>query len=271
MLSQIRAGARKLRHYLMPRSAFRRIIATQAGVEVELGLLSALIDAKRAAIDVGANAGLYSLHLSRLVPQVYAFEPHPRMARILRANMPANVKVTRAAVSNVDGQARLRFPINGGFEDDVLGTIDSSNTAVVSADYRTVDVVTVRLDSWAMAPVGFIKIDVEGHEFSVLRGAEATLNRDKPTLLIEAEERHRPKAVESISAFLADHEYEGMFVLKGKLHALDRLDNDNNSSCRNTAEITAPSYVNNFIFAHQSQLSRIRYEVGQILQRDALQ
>src|ERR1700681_4902013 len=107
MFHQIRGRARQLHHYLMPRSAFRRIMATQAEAEIELNLLPALVDPARAAIDVGANAGVYSLQLSRLAACVYSFERHPRMARILRANMPSNVTVRQGAVSDVDGQARL--------------------------------------------------------------------------------------------------------------------------------------------------------------------
>jgi FkbM family methyltransferase len=267
MFSKMRANARKFHHYLLPGSAFKRIMATQEAAEIELGLLPALVDSKRAAIDVGANAGIYSLHLSQLVPQVFAFEPHPRMARILRANMPANVKVTQAAASDRDGQAQLRFPVNDGFETDVLGTIDPANTAVVSADYRTINVDIVRLDSSALPSVGFIKIDVEGHEYSVLRGAQDTLSRDKPTLLIEAEERHRARAIESISLFLADYGYTGMFVLKAQLHPLDKL--DGSSNYQRVGGLEEAAYVNNFIFAHESQRARIVDGIEQII-RDEL-
>ena len=75
------------------------------------------------------------------------------MARILRANMPSNVTVRQAAASDVDGQAHLRFPINDGFETEVLGSIDPANTAVASADFRTIEVPTVRLDSLDLAPI----------------------------------------------------------------------------------------------------------------------
>jgi FkbM family methyltransferase len=264
MLSQIRARARKLHHYLMPRSAFKRILATQAGTEVELSLLPALVDRSRAAVDVGANAGVYSLQLSQLVTQVHAFEPHPRMARILRANMPSNVTIRQAAVSDVDGQARLRFPVHDGFESDVLGTIDPANTAVASADFRTIEVATVRLDSLALASIGFVKIDVEGHELSVLLGAKDTLRRDKPTLLIEAEERHRTGAVGSISSFLAGYGYSGMFVLDGRLHALDEFD-DAGSERHDAVGSQSLGTVYNFIFSHESHKSRVAEGVRQIL------
>ncbi|MGO8126768.1 FkbM family methyltransferase, partial [Rhizobium ruizarguesonis] len=56
-----------------------------------------------------------------------------------------------------------------------------------------ISVPTRRLDSYQFGPLGFIKIDVEGHELKVLKGSQAILNRDHPNLLIEAEDRHRPE------------------------------------------------------------------------------
>jgi FkbM family methyltransferase len=48
----------------------------------------------------------------------------------------------------------------------------------------------VRLDDVVTEPVGFIKIDVEGHEIAVFEGAQRMLNEHKPILLIESERRH---------------------------------------------------------------------------------
>ena len=48
-----------------------------------------------------------------------------------------------------------------------------------------------RLDDFGLEPVGVIKIDAEGHELTVLQGARALIERDRPSFLIEAEERHK--------------------------------------------------------------------------------
>ena len=58
---------------------------------------------------------------------------------------------------------------------------------------------TYRLDSLSIDNVGFMKIDVEGHEESVIIGAEQTIRRCRPILLIEAENRHREGAVQKIT------------------------------------------------------------------------
>ena len=57
---------------------------------------------------------------------------------------------------------------------------------------ETIRVPLRTLDSYNLSNIGFIKIDVEGHELDVLRGAEVTLRRDQPNLLIEIENRHAP-------------------------------------------------------------------------------
>jgi hypothetical protein len=56
----------------------------------------------------------------------------------------------------------------------------------------------VSLDEKITEPVEFIKIDVEGHELAVLQDGMDILRRDHPVILIEAEERHRRNAVQSI-------------------------------------------------------------------------
>ena len=56
------------------------------------------------------------------------------------------------------------------------------------------------------SPISFIKCDVEGHEFAVLRGAERLLARSKPALLVEIEERHG-QTVSEVVGYLSDRGY----------------------------------------------------------------
>src|SRR5947209_3295951 len=72
--------------------------------------------------------------------------------------------------------------------------------------------------------VGFIKIDVEGHEHSVLQGAQRTIERCRPRVLIEAEERHAPGSVRRIQAFFRRFGYRGYFVFHRQLAPIERFD-----------------------------------------------
>jgi hypothetical protein len=74
----------------------------------------------------------------------------------------------------------------------------------------------LRLDDYALDRVGFIKIDVEGHELAVLKGAEATIRGSMPSLLVEIEERHSLCGIQNVTAFLTGLRYEGFFVLKAE-------------------------------------------------------
>ena len=63
------------------------------------------------------------------------------------------------------------------------------------------------LDSFGLTSVGFIKIDVEGHELAVLQGACKTIALSHPILMVEVEDRHRHDAVHTVEEFLSDFGY----------------------------------------------------------------
>ncbi|MEJ5384298.1 MAG: FkbM family methyltransferase [Fimbriimonadales bacterium] len=132
--------------------------------------------------DVGAHWGFYSLIAARLTGvsgQVIAFEPLPNNIQILRKNLIANkirnVSLIEAAVAEQDGLARF----DPG-DDTGLGHLSSEGS---------LEVRVVSLDSlWEkkeIPPPAVIKIDVEGAEELVLKGAQQLLTRFHPTLLIE--------------------------------------------------------------------------------------
>ena len=69
----------------------RRVLARDQWSELEEDLLPAVVDPARAAVDVGAHAGSYTVRLAQVVPKVFAFEPDPEMARLLQRAAPRNV------------------------------------------------------------------------------------------------------------------------------------------------------------------------------------
>jgi FkbM family methyltransferase len=131
--------------------------------------------------DVGAHAGFYTLLASELVGsagKVVAFEPLPHNLAFLRShlelNAVGNVEVIEAAVSDVDGVA--------GFQDG----LDSSSGSISSRGAR--QVATVSLDALVqegkIPTPDFLKIDVEGAEMLVLRGARCILEEGAPALFL---------------------------------------------------------------------------------------
>jgi FkbM family methyltransferase len=156
--------------------------------EPELRRLAQLAPPGGTAVDVGAWYGPWSRRLAQHATQVVALEPAPRAADVLRRTAPANVRVIEAAASDTNGEAQLWLPPQDGGAEGVSSLTPSERNT------RRLTVPTVTLDSLGLTDVTFIKIDVEGHELPVLRGAETTVLRDQPNLFIELEVRMQPIA-----------------------------------------------------------------------------
>lgn len=131
-------------------------------------------------LDVGAHAGYYTLLASRLVGaegRVWAFEPEPRNVRYLRGNVEANgranVRVEPSAVSDVEGSARFGAGTGSG-----TGRL----TAGGEHEVRTVTLDGV-CEREGLVPTA-LKVDVEGAEERVFRGADETLRSARPVIFL---------------------------------------------------------------------------------------
>ncbi len=137
-------------------------------------------------VDVGANVGVHTVRLARLVGadgEVIAIEPDPdavrRTNRNIALNNVANVRVISAAASEIPGQTRLFRPSP---HDTNRARASLMHHPYLTGATTTVPVVT--LDALCDgAPVALIKIDVEGHEAAVVRGAADTISRYAPSIV----------------------------------------------------------------------------------------
>lgn len=156
--------------------------------------------------------------MARWSAGVIAFEPQPEHAHFLSRAFGRRVTVEQVALSDSEGEAVLRIPL-AAFEDG-CATIEPRNTLAGGA-IREYAVRRRCLDSYDLPPVGVVKIDVEGHELAVLQGAKALLERDRPHLVIEAEERHCPGTLANVATFLWRFGYRPNVCRNGCLHPLD--------------------------------------------------
>lgn len=168
-------------------------------------MLQRLVARDRVAVDVGAADGVYTHCLTRLASECVAFEPNPDSAAAVRHRVP-RANVYEIALSDRSGRTTLRVPMRSGARMAGLATIEAANS-LHGMEFANLNVAVSTLDAFKLPRVGFIKIDVEGHELAVLRGAERTLMRDRPVVLVEVEERHRPGARESVIAWLKARGY----------------------------------------------------------------
>lgn len=218
--------------------------------EPELRILPALVDAEATALDIGANRALYTTKLRTLVRRVHAFEPVPELAARLRAAFP-DVTVHAIALSDQAGEVRLRLP-DGNTS---WATIEPGNTLEKARGrLREVDVRTARLDDLELEAIGFIKIDVEGHELAVIAGARATLQRDRPVLLVELEERHTEGALARAREALESLDYHGFYLDGDRLRSLDSFDVARDQDPRLVSEQgKLGRYLNNFVFVPEQR------------------
>lgn len=152
--------------------------------EREFNLLSEWVMPGDWVIDVGANVGHYTRALSECVGRkgrVIAFEPIAKTFELLAASVAdlTNVTLVGAAASDQTKLAGLNIPT---FE----WGLENFYEASIREGASDCSALCLPIDSLGLASrVRFLKIDAEGHEAAVLRGAEKLLLRDRPLLLVE--------------------------------------------------------------------------------------
>ena len=244
-----RRFARAFAKRLTPRLIWRHRVRSwpiSAG-ESEALLLPMLAKRSKLSIDIGAARGSYTALLVPLSRRVIAFEPVPRFAEELRKlfSDTAIVQIEQVALSDQSGLRDLRIP-----GDSSRSTIEDGNRLRYCANFETIAVKISSLDEYSLSDVGFIKIDVEGHELAVLRGASDTIHRERPNVLIEVEEQHRRGALQDTFGFFENADYRGFFLLQGKVESLAVFDQRIHQDPRNLDARGSRTglYVNNFIF-----------------------
>ena len=146
-------------------------------------------------LDIGANIGAIAQALEFSGFTVESFEPQPEVFELLRQNVKGKChNLALAQQSGVTVMPKLRYDESYNFGGVVLGTASRSNGAIK----------VEKLDSFGYDNVGLMKIDVEGFEEQVLRGAVDTINRCSPILYLEDD---RVEKRESLHGFLRELGY----------------------------------------------------------------
>ncbi|MFO7779148.1 MAG: FkbM family methyltransferase [Nitriliruptoraceae bacterium] len=217
----------------------RHLSTGRSSVEPEAAALAGSISEEAVCLDVGANYGLYTLMFAAAIGpagRVLSFEPlpgpHAFLARAVRWLGADNVTVSDQALGDRRGVGEMSLPRRRGIpvhgrsfitdEADGLGpNAEFRAERRLSVGLSTVDAV---VRAAGLERVDLIKIDVEGYEPAVVRGAEWTLAHHRPTLLLEIERRHLLKfGVEptALVASLARQGYEMAALWDGRWCRVD--------------------------------------------------
>ncbi len=157
-----------------------------------------LVPRLRHAIDVGAHVGLWSRQMAKAFDAVSAFEPIPALNECFLENLKksSNVRLYPVALGAEVGRVDIVLPAD-----------NSGNGHVVAGNSFELRM----LDEFKFEAVDFIKIDVEGGELDVVRGAEETIRKHRPVMVVEQKPDHGARfgnsdtaAVELLQSWGAD-------------------------------------------------------------------
>ena len=173
----------------------------------------------KTVLDVGGNYGIYAYWLARSVGpagRVHYFEPQPELCLEVEATMRwldfDRVHINCLALSDSRSQVRLtrNYPGDGSAH---LKSFDGGSVEAGSLLCNT-----ITLDEYCsdndLTELAFLKVDVEGHELSVIRGGLEVLRRFRPLIQIELRV-HEPSCDQVISA-LTDLGYRGFMFCDGR-------------------------------------------------------
>lgn len=193
------------RTYMLPRGSSMAwaVAFTGRWDDALVAYASQFLESAAIGIDVGASLGLWTVPLAQAAQrrgaEIWAFEPHPANVRWLEGNLARNrlqhhTQVHPCALGSQAGSLELVAEEPAG-----------GNAAVAVTPSKGAEVPVARLDDIPRSrPMSFIKLDVEGFELEVLRGARQILESDRPTILGEFDRTWLHRRGEDLPGALKD-------------------------------------------------------------------
>jgi FkbM family methyltransferase len=149
-------------------------------------IIKAVVDDSSNCVDVGCHKGEILDLILKSAPngQHFGFEPIPVLYNSLKAKYDTKAKIFPYALSSEDGLAKFNYVKN----DPAYSGLQKRNYDRNNPIIEQIEVEVKRLDDLinSTTPIRLIKIDVEGGEFGVLKGAKQILLRDKPIIIFES-------------------------------------------------------------------------------------
>lgn len=170
--------------------------------DAEIDLISKLVQKNDTILDVGANIGLMTMPFSKIVGKegkVLSFEPQSKIYYILCANV---------AINNLSNVEPYNLAVGDSNEPLFLPNIDYTRLGnfggISLSNNGSIRIGQIKLDDFIFERLNFIKIDVEGMEIDVLKGANKTIQKHRPILYVENNDKNKS---ESLLSFLMANQY----------------------------------------------------------------
>jgi FkbM family methyltransferase len=233
---------------MQARFLWRALKARWRDQRAELSIIRNHVRPGDIVCDVGAHKGSYTYWLSRWVEdsgRVLAFEPQPSLAAYLREVAPSrNVIIEQKALWSEAGTLDLFVPKPNSPGASLVTTADAPGGT-------RFQVPVVALDQYLPheSRVALMKVDAEGAELAIFRGARRILDESRPMLVFECENRHLPQgSIEDVFAFLAEAGYEGFFFAPDGVRPLSAFNAVIHQSQAGPQFWNKTEYCNNFLF-----------------------
>jgi len=190
-----------LRAYLTYNAHLFKAVFRQHHQELQ-SLLAPYIKQDAVVADVGAHAGQFTKLFARMAPQgrIYAFEPGAYALSILRkvarVKSLKNVMIVPYGLGDTAGHATLHLPIkkSGSLGFGTASLSDPKEGAATHADSVSITTLDAFVEQQKISKLDFIKCDIEGWEFNMLKGAKKTLETLSPVLMLELNQEALKKA-----------------------------------------------------------------------------
>jgi FkbM family methyltransferase len=210
--------------------------------EREIHLVRFLANKTKTSIDVGANRGIWANIMAEYSNRVLAFEPNPKMYDLLKKYSRPPIEVSNLALSNISGETTLMVPRGTRGYSNQGATL--SKIKIGNGPYGETPVTMARLDDLDLGHVGFIKIDVEGHELEVLDGGRKTIQKSRPNLIVEIEEKHTNRPIKDILNQICGYGYQAFACQDGAITHVEYID----LARHHSAPQSRADYIFNWIF-----------------------
>jgi len=192
-------------------------------------------------VDIGANVGIFSLLAARSFKQVAAFEPFPKVFDQLEKNCSVfpNIKAFNIALSDERGTSPIYQNAFATGASSLVPFSDSYKRGFQKADWGSAMVRTDLADNVLANFTGgidLVKVDVEGHEVQVIRGASATIAHHRPILFVETHNEERFREICELlpggfvvfdpvkRTFCRERAHpDSLFVWPNRLHVIERV------------------------------------------------
>ncbi len=211
-------------------------------IDKEMLYVQEHLNSNNTFLDIGANAGIYSYHFKNKMKKIVAFEPVKEILVSLENLKSRNVEIHNCALSNNNDYLEIHIPVDK--HGNTISYIASLEPRSENTIKRKIEV--KMLDDFNYQNVSLIKIDVEGHELEVLKGGYETINKYKPHLVIEIEQRHLAYDMSKTLNYIKGIGYEIFFINNSELCSINKFSYDKHQKPY-LDNVMNKNYINNFL------------------------